>query len=110
MFIWCQMGKLKMRIRPRDITINIAKDAPIPECPIRGERFCFSQSTWEEKKKVIGNFLRTRYRSAILSMVIIMYMIVCIYVCDVKYIVLYLGQKGKVYFIYFFVYFKFWNL
>ncbi|XP_027127242.1 DNA topoisomerase 1 isoform X1 [Coffea arabica] len=34
-----KMGKLKKRIRPRDITINIGKDAPIPECPIRGERW-----------------------------------------------------------------------
>ncbi|CAI9755912.1 unnamed protein product [Fraxinus pennsylvanica] len=32
-----KMGKLKKRIRPSDITINIGKDAPIPECPIRGE-------------------------------------------------------------------------
>ncbi|XP_052883948.1 DNA topoisomerase 1 beta-like isoform X1 [Gossypium arboreum] len=34
-----KMGKLKRRIRPCDITINIGKDAPIPECPIPGERF-----------------------------------------------------------------------
>lgn len=34
------MGKLKKRIHPSDITINIGKDAPIPECPIPGER-CF---------------------------------------------------------------------
>jgi hypothetical protein len=34
-----QMGKLKKRIRPSDITINIGKDASIPECPIPGERF-----------------------------------------------------------------------
>ncbi|XP_028060080.1 DNA topoisomerase 1-like [Camellia sinensis] len=34
-----QMGKLKRRIQPRDITINIGKDAPIPECPIPGERW-----------------------------------------------------------------------
>ncbi|MQL82354.1 hypothetical protein Taro_014828, partial [Colocasia esculenta] len=33
------MGKLKKRIRPSDITINIGKDAPIPECPIPGERW-----------------------------------------------------------------------
>ncbi|KAL3850228.1 hypothetical protein ACJIZ3_012110 [Penstemon smallii] len=33
-----KMGKLKKRIRPSDITINIGKDAPIPECPIPGER------------------------------------------------------------------------
>lgn len=33
-----QMGKLKSRIRPSDITINIGKDASIPECPIPGER------------------------------------------------------------------------
>ena len=33
------MGKLKKRIRPSDITINIGKDASIPECPIPGERF-----------------------------------------------------------------------
>ncbi|KAE9622005.1 hypothetical protein Lal_00032423 [Lupinus albus] len=32
-----KMGKLKRRIRPNDITINIGKDAPIPECPIPGE-------------------------------------------------------------------------
>lgn len=37
----CQMGKLKKRIRPSDITINIGKDAPIPDCPIPGERWCF---------------------------------------------------------------------
>ncbi|BBH08694.1 hypothetical protein Prudu_020954 [Prunus dulcis] len=30
-------GKLKRRIRPSDVTINIGKDAPIPECPIPGE-------------------------------------------------------------------------
>lgn len=36
------MGKLKKRIYPSDITINIGKDAPIPECPIPGERFCLS--------------------------------------------------------------------
>ncbi|PWA99650.1 DNA topoisomerase I alpha [Artemisia annua] len=32
-----KMGKLKKRIHPSDITINIGKDAPIPECPINGE-------------------------------------------------------------------------
>lgn len=32
-----KMGKLKKRICPKDITINIGKDAPIPECPIPGE-------------------------------------------------------------------------
>jgi len=32
-----KMGKLKKRIRPSDITINIGKNAPIPECPIPGE-------------------------------------------------------------------------
>lgn len=35
------MGKLKKRIHPSDITINIGKGAPIPECPIPGERFDF---------------------------------------------------------------------
>ncbi|KAK2973842.1 hypothetical protein RJ640_011770 [Escallonia rubra] len=34
-----KMGKLKKRIRPSDITINIGKGAPIPECPIPGERW-----------------------------------------------------------------------
>ncbi|XP_019448659.1 PREDICTED: DNA topoisomerase 1 alpha-like [Lupinus angustifolius] len=34
-----KMGKLKRRIRPSDIVINIGKDAPIPECPILGERW-----------------------------------------------------------------------
>ncbi|CAN1340100.1 DNA topoisomerase 1 beta [Linum perenne] len=38
-----KMGKLKRRIRPSDITINIGKDAPIPECPIAGE-------SWKEVK------------------------------------------------------------
>ncbi|KAJ6314534.1 hypothetical protein OIU78_018085 [Salix suchowensis] len=38
-----KMGKLKSRIHPSDITINIGKDAPIPECPIPGER-------WKEVK------------------------------------------------------------
>ncbi|XP_062102050.1 DNA topoisomerase 1 alpha-like isoform X1 [Humulus lupulus] len=32
-------GKLKRRIRPIDVTINIGKDAPVPECPIAGERW-----------------------------------------------------------------------
>ncbi|ONK79065.1 uncharacterized protein A4U43_C01F2540 [Asparagus officinalis] len=34
-----KMGKLKSRIRPKDITINIGKDAPVPECPIPGQRW-----------------------------------------------------------------------
>ncbi|KAK9284562.1 hypothetical protein L1049_023737 [Liquidambar formosana] len=38
-----KMGKLKRRIHPSDITINIGKGAPIPECPIPGER-------WKEVK------------------------------------------------------------
>jgi DNA topoisomerase-1 len=33
------MGKLKTRIMPEDIVINIGKDAPIPECPIPGCRW-----------------------------------------------------------------------
>ncbi|XP_042501550.1 DNA topoisomerase 1 alpha-like isoform X1 [Macadamia integrifolia] len=38
-----KMGKLKRRICPSDITINIGKDAAVPECPIPGER-------WKEVK------------------------------------------------------------
>lgn len=34
-----QIGKLKKRIYPRDVTLILGKDAPIPECPIPGERF-----------------------------------------------------------------------
>ncbi|GFY84360.1 DNA topoisomerase 1 beta [Actinidia rufa] len=34
-----KMGKLKKRIWPSDITINIGKGAPIPECPIPGQRW-----------------------------------------------------------------------
>ncbi|KAL8160277.1 LOW QUALITY PROTEIN: hypothetical protein V2J09_001814 [Rumex salicifolius] len=34
-----KMGKLKKRILPSDITLNIGKGVPIPECPIAGERF-----------------------------------------------------------------------
>lgn len=33
------MGKLKRRIGPSDVVINIGRDAPIPECPIPGERY-----------------------------------------------------------------------
>ncbi|KAL6857037.1 hypothetical protein ACP4OV_018419 [Aristida adscensionis] len=38
-----KMGKLKRRIKPSDITINIGKGAPVPECPIPGE-------SWKEVK------------------------------------------------------------
>ncbi|MCO5607990.1 hypothetical protein L7F22_062192 [Adiantum nelumboides] len=34
-----KMGRLKRRIFPEDIVINIGKDAPIPECPIQGHRW-----------------------------------------------------------------------
>ncbi|CAH8332883.1 unnamed protein product [Eruca vesicaria subsp. sativa] len=34
-----KMGKLKKRIRPSDITMNIGKGVPIPECPIPGEKW-----------------------------------------------------------------------
>ncbi|KAL8143625.1 hypothetical protein V2J09_016657 [Rumex salicifolius] len=34
-----KMGKLKKRIHPSDITINIGKGAPVPECPISGEKW-----------------------------------------------------------------------
>ncbi|XP_019086217.1 PREDICTED: DNA topoisomerase 1 alpha-like [Camelina sativa] len=34
-----KMGKLKKRIHPCDVTLNLGKDAPIPECPIPGERW-----------------------------------------------------------------------
>lgn len=37
------MGKLKRRIRPDEITINIGKGEPVPECPIPNER-------WKEVK------------------------------------------------------------
>ncbi|XP_026383339.1 DNA topoisomerase 1 alpha-like [Papaver somniferum] len=38
-----KMGKLKRRIRPDEITINIGKGEPVPECPIPNER-------WKEVK------------------------------------------------------------
>ncbi|KAG2576775.1 hypothetical protein PVAP13_6NG070900 [Panicum virgatum] len=38
-----KMGKLKRRIKPSDITINIGRGAPVPECPIPGE-------SWKEIK------------------------------------------------------------
>ncbi|KAJ7522510.1 hypothetical protein O6H91_18G015200 [Diphasiastrum complanatum] len=34
-----KMGKLKRRIFPEDIVINIGRDAPMPECPIVGHRW-----------------------------------------------------------------------
>ncbi|XP_047070335.1 DNA topoisomerase 1 beta-like [Lolium rigidum] len=38
-----KMGRLKRRIRPSDITINIGEGAPVPVCPILGE-------SWKEVK------------------------------------------------------------
>ncbi|KAM3390362.1 hypothetical protein ACQJBY_012142 [Aegilops geniculata] len=38
-----KMGRLKRRIRPSDITINIGEKAPVPVCPIPGE-------SWKEVK------------------------------------------------------------
>ncbi|KAK2451291.1 DNA topoisomerase 1 alpha [Trifolium repens] len=32
-----KMGKVKRRITPNDVVINIGKDAPIHECPIPGK-------------------------------------------------------------------------
>ena len=37
------MGKLKRRIFPEDIVINIGKNVPIPECPIPGHRSSLSE-------------------------------------------------------------------
>lgn len=34
-----KMGKLKRRIFPEDIVINIGADAPVPECPMPGRRW-----------------------------------------------------------------------
>ncbi|CAK8575422.1 unnamed protein product [Lathyrus sativus] len=34
-----KMGRLKKRIHPSDIVINIGSEAPVPECPIPGERW-----------------------------------------------------------------------
>lgn len=34
-----KMGKIKQRVYPRDITINIGKDAPVPEHPYPGQRW-----------------------------------------------------------------------
>ncbi|KAJ7532871.1 hypothetical protein O6H91_13G023500 [Diphasiastrum complanatum] len=34
-----KMGKLKKRIFPENIVINVGKDAPIPECPMPGHRW-----------------------------------------------------------------------
>ncbi|XP_037474752.1 DNA topoisomerase 1 beta-like [Triticum dicoccoides] len=38
-----KMGRLKRRIRPSDITINIGEEDPVPVCPIPGE-------SWKEVK------------------------------------------------------------
>ncbi|KAF9590460.1 hypothetical protein IFM89_035337, partial [Coptis chinensis] len=39
LYCYIQIRKLKKRIHPRDITINIGKGAPVPECSIPGERW-----------------------------------------------------------------------
>lgn len=59
-------GRLKRRIRPSDVTINIGKDAAIPECPIPGESWkqirhdntvswlaCWDDPISEEKTKYV---------------------------------------------------------
>eukprot|EP00166_Cyanidium_caldarium_P001298 ctg_166.g94 len=33
------MGKVKRRIMPEDITLNLGRDAPVPECPVPGHRW-----------------------------------------------------------------------
>jgi DNA topoisomerase I len=39
-----QMGKLNRHILLSNITINIGKGAPVPKCPILGERYHFPRS------------------------------------------------------------------
>eukprot|EP00878_Enallax_costatus_P044315 GHUV01052799.1.p1 GENE.GHUV01052799.1~~GHUV01052799.1.p1 ORF type:complete len:134 (-),score=22.33 GHUV01052799.1:31-432(-) len=34
-----KMGKIKQRVYPRDITINIGNDAPVPEHPYPGQKW-----------------------------------------------------------------------
>lgn len=34
-----KMGKIKSRIYPEDVTINIGEDGPIPECPMEGHKW-----------------------------------------------------------------------
>ncbi|RHN71149.1 putative DNA topoisomerase [Medicago truncatula] len=41
-----KIGKVKRRIHPSDVSINIGKYAPIPECPIPGERYNCSKTSW----------------------------------------------------------------
>ncbi|XP_062024228.1 DNA topoisomerase 1 alpha-like [Rosa rugosa] len=61
-----QSGRLKRRIVPSDITINIGKDAPVPECPIPGKSWkqirhdntvswlaCWDDPISEEKTKYV---------------------------------------------------------
>lgn len=108
-FMWCQMGKLKKRIRPSDITINIGKDAPIPECPIPGERFCSSWSPYKEKKKKgHEELLRTRCSSTktlsfyTTNMIIFMYVCICMhpFIHQCMYVFWKcMGYRGKIYFV-----------
>lgn len=39
------MGRLKKRIHPSDIVINIGSEAQVPECPIPGEGY-YSTPFW----------------------------------------------------------------
>ncbi|KAL6216197.1 hypothetical protein ACLB2K_009423 [Fragaria x ananassa] len=61
-----QSGRLKRRIVPSDITINIGEDAPTPECPIPGQNWkrirhdntvswlaCWDDPIFEEKTKYV---------------------------------------------------------
>lgn len=38
LFSFSKMGKLKKRILPEDITINVGREAPVPECPVPGHQ------------------------------------------------------------------------
>ena len=54
--LFFQMGKLKKRIHPSDITMNIGKGFPVPECPIPGEKYCvFPPMVYIEDRKTLYN-------------------------------------------------------
>ena len=54
--LFFQMGKLKKRIHPSDITMNIGKGVPVPECPIPGEKYCvFPHGFPPKEKKALYN-------------------------------------------------------
>jgi len=50
-----RMGKIKRRVYPRDITINIGKDEPVPEHPFPGGQLETLELKEEKSDALVGS-------------------------------------------------------